>query len=273
MPNYQGVWSLSEQYQNASGWPLPPLGQDNAFFFGGTTATNPETINFVSFASTGNASDFGDLITPYDALAASGSATRVIISGGDSGLSSTVIQYFDPTSFGNSADFGDLLFSLRFGASCANSTRCVTGGGSGGNANVMQYVAIASTGNASDFGDLTVVRDTLGGSSNSTRALFHGGIVYSGEFVFYNTIDYITIASTGNATDFGDMTAQKSGTTSASSNSRCIISEGNGSSGGAAGNVLTYVEIASTGNATDFGDLTYSTIQGGAYSNAHGGLS
>jgi len=24
-PVYQGVWSLSTQYQNASGWPSPPL--------------------------------------------------------------------------------------------------------------------------------------------------------------------------------------------------------------------------------------------------------
>jgi|11BtaG_2_1085332.scaffolds.fasta_scaffold50689_2 hypothetical protein len=30
MPNYQGVWSLSEQYQNASGWPVfvPPIVTD-----------------------------------------------------------------------------------------------------------------------------------------------------------------------------------------------------------------------------------------------------
>ena len=24
MPNYQGVWSLSTQYQNAGAWPSPP---------------------------------------------------------------------------------------------------------------------------------------------------------------------------------------------------------------------------------------------------------
>ncbi len=31
MPNYQGVWSLSEQYQNASGWPVyvPPIITDS----------------------------------------------------------------------------------------------------------------------------------------------------------------------------------------------------------------------------------------------------
>lgn len=37
MPNYQGVWSLSTQYQNAAAWQAanaPPLSGDIGLFFG-----------------------------------------------------------------------------------------------------------------------------------------------------------------------------------------------------------------------------------------------
>ena len=42
----------------------------------------------------------------------------------------------------------------------------------------------------------------LGGTSNGTRGIFGGG---SGD-AYTNTIQFITIATTGNAADFGDLT-------------------------------------------------------------------
>jgi hypothetical protein len=50
---------------------------------------------------------------------------------------------------------------------------------------------------------LTQARYGLAGCSSSTRGVFGGG--WTTQSV--NTIDYVTIASTGNATDFGDLTA------------------------------------------------------------------
>ena len=90
------------------------------------------------------------------------------------------------------------------------------GRSSGGDysANVMDYVTIGSTGNATDFGDLSVVRISTDGASSNTRGLFMGGYNASfGASQTYrtNTIDYITIASTGNATDFGDLTNHGTG--------------------------------------------------------------
>jgi hypothetical protein len=65
-----------------------------------------------------------------------------------------------------------------------------------------------------------------------------------------DTIDYITIASLGNAIDFGDVTVAGD-------------RDGNGLSNGtrgvcaSSGNVtLEYITFASTGNAVDFGDST-----------------
>ena len=63
-----------------------------------------------------------------------------------------------------------------------------------------------------------------------------------------NIIEYITIASAGNATDFGNLTA-----TSYSQASACSIVRGLFFSG-AGRDAIDYITIASTGNATDFGD-------------------
>jgi hypothetical protein len=84
-----------------------------------------------------------------------------------------------------------------------------------------------------------------------------------------NVIEYITIASAGNATDFGDLIAQTRRCAAASSSLRGLVI------GGIAAvriNVIQYVTIASTGNATDFGDLSGEIASGSACSNAHGGL-
>jgi hypothetical protein len=82
-----------------------------------------------------------------------------------------------------------------------------------------------------------------------------------------NIIDYITIASTGNATDFGDLLATARSLCGMSSTVRACFAGGNPGN-----NVIQYVTIASTGNATDFGDLLFDTTEPGGTSNAHGGL-
>ena len=45
------------------------------------------------------------------------------------------------------------------------------------------------------------------GFGSSTRAIYGGGIAPSGNNV--NTIDFVTIATQGNATDFGDLTSRE----------------------------------------------------------------
>jgi hypothetical protein len=55
---------------------------------------------------------------------------------------------------------------------------------------------MSTLGNASDFGDLTVVKNQTAGLSNSTRGVFGGGFDGSS---FNNVMDFVTIASIGNA--------------------------------------------------------------------------
>jgi len=87
-----------------------------------------------------------------------------------------------------------------------------------------------------------------------------------------NVISFVTIASAGNATDFGDLVAENYLMASCSSSTRGLFA------GGAIGaspyetNVIQYITIATTGNATDFGDLLATNVTFAACSNAHGGL-
>ena len=69
-----------------------------------------------------------------------------------------------------------------------------------------------------------------------------------------NAIDYFTITSIGNATDFGNMTQQSRypSCTDNGTNERGISFGG----ADAHSNVIEYITINSAGNATDFGDLT-----------------
>jgi len=75
------------------------------------------------------------------------------------------------------------------------------------------------------------------------------------------------MATTGNALDFGDLTVGRRSTCGASSETRALFGGGNNT------NIIDYVTIATIGNAVDFGDLSQVTINGGACSNVHGGLS
>ena len=94
-------------------------------------------------------------------------------------------------------------------------------------------------------------------TSDFDRSLGGRG-VFGGGAPFTNIMDYITIPSTGNAIDFGDLTQSKSGCGSVSSSTRGVFGYGEtpgGPPGGTDVNVMEYITIASTGNAIDFGDL------------------
>ena len=78
-------------------------------------------------------------------------------------------------------------------------------GGGDPSSNTVEQINISTNGNSTDFGDLTSVRYGNAGLSSPTRGVSGGGATYTGSTVYQNIIDYITIASTGNSTDFGDL--------------------------------------------------------------------
>ena len=109
-----------------------------------------------------------------------------------------------------------------------------------GNSSVRYNAVMSKTGNGgSHF-------PTIGskGAGAATRGVFGGA--YPQE----NRIDYITVASAGNASDFGDLTRSVQQAGALASDTRGLWGGGHVSG---ESNVIDYVTIASAGNATDFG--------------------
>ena len=113
-----------------------------------------------------------------------------------------------------------------------------------------------------DIGRLVKVGDNLylGGDSNwigistlpSSRGVFGGGYTSAAD----NTIDYIDISITSNATDFGDLTVARHGISATSNGTSNRGVFGGGFDGNNNSNTVDYIDISASGNASDFGDLT-----------------
>ena len=124
--------------------------------------------------------------------------------------------------------------------------------------NTIDYINVSSTANAINFGDLTEARGDFSGTiSSRTRGCFAGGYFPTGT-VRYNVIDYVTIASTGDAINFGDLTRTSNSGTPVSNAIRGLYGGGYYPSNNRT-NIIDYFTIASTGNAKDFGDLAQQT--------------
>jgi hypothetical protein len=170
-----------------------------------------DDIGFITFSSTGNETDFGDLTTTAQQCNGLSSTTRGVRSGGyiNAGAESNVMDYVTMSSAGNATDFGDMTLARRSHGACSSATRGLNAGGFTGsvNTNSIDYITIASTGDATDFGDLNDgSASPIGGlgvraASSPTVASF----IDTG-----NAIQTTTIASTGNATDFADLTGTSS---------------------------------------------------------------
>jgi len=235
-----------------------------AVFGGGdsSTANDDVSMDFVSIATTGNSSNFGDLSVGRNTTGSLGSSTRGVWAGGqnDSGRVD-IIDYVTIATEGNASDFGNLLAAVRSVSTMSNTTRGVFSGGyTGSYQNVIQYITIATTGNSTDFGDSTVSVYTSCGCASPTRGVSSGGTASGGKT---NVIEYITIANTGNATDFGDLTATRTNQNGFSSSVRGVFGGGND---GSVTDSIDYITIATTGNATDFGNLSAATQNSAAAS-------
>ena len=230
-------------------------------------------LDYVTIATTGNATSFGTSSTNSNGGTCMSSETRAVYV---LGAAANTMEYVTIATTGNTTDFGDqgIDDNLSLASGLASPTRGIVSGGYGPSpypqSNTIEYITIATTGNASDFGDLTFGHSGHFGVSNTTRGVFAKGYTFpSPATVAYNTIEYITIASTGNATDFGDATNSVSQGYSHASHIRGVFS---GGTTPADVNTIDYITIATTGNAADFGDTHTATRGGSGTSDCHGGI-
>ena len=185
------------------------------------------------------------------------------------------IDYFNMETTGDLLDFGDLGPTGGRSAASSSRTRSVIYWANAPAKNTIEYITVSSTGDAIDFGDATSQNNAQGSCSDRTRSCYFGGVANnpdgsgSGPYARSNHIDYITIAATGNAVDFGDLTQANSNHHGAASQTRGLVV--GGATGPAAANrhnTIEYFTISTLGNAADFGDLTGPASHLGAGSNS-----
>ena len=189
---------------------------------------------------------------------AGGTGTRGLFAGGSAPGDSDVIDYVSISTLGNAQDFGNLTTATTSlqSQSVSSSTRGLVGGGrTPSTVNTIQYITFSSTGDAVDFGGiLTRVGLQLPGVSNETRGVWTGGYT-PGQPTIIDTMDYVTIASTGvNAQDFGNLTEARRGIAAFSSSVRGVLAGGNAQP--ALKSEIQYFTFSTTGNTQVFGDLT-----------------
>jgi len=184
-----------------------------------------------------------------------GLGTRGLFGGsGDPADGRDDILFLTISTLGNTQVFGELSSQKYATAGLGSRTRGVFAGGyNPSQVNIIEFVTFASLGDVTDFGDTTYVARDMGGLASATRGLFFGGISTPNSPSGTNTIDYITIASEGNAIDFGDAHAAVEGMSGMSSSTRGLICGGSNPSGGK--NNISFVTISTTGDVTDFGDM------------------
>ena len=181
------------------------LGNSTRGIHAGGANTN---MQYVTIQSTGNSVTFGEISQAENRNAAFGcsNSTRAIIAGGINPAGTNIISFITTSTLGDTAEFGDLVQVTWNAAGCSNSVRGIFFNGStppapnaSGN-NFIQSLELSSLGNAVDFGGASITRRSRGAFSSPTRAVAFGGADPNSD-----TIDYVQIATKGDAVDFGDL--------------------------------------------------------------------
>ena len=247
---------------------------------------NNYAIGKVTIASTGDATQLDDEDPQGTQDACVSSGTRILITtayqhNAYGGYGSTgITKYYTAATGANSATFGywdgtGTRTRVVNGGAVSSGVRGVHAGGMlkagtqgqtafTGDIDRMDYWTIASTGDNTDFGDLSAgARKLPGGFNDSTRGVFAGGRSGSAASpTYFDNMEYITIGSTGNTTDFGDLYDGREGC-GADNDTRGCLSAGQTARSqywntSYATQRWDYVTTQSTGNSSDLGDQTAS---------------
>ena len=261
--NFGGLQSLRSQHQCAGS------NQTRGIFGGGSGRSGGSQIygvsdtDYITVASTGDGSDFGDmdLQSAYGGKCGASNGTLLFSAGGYSATASGNIdqmEYYTIASTGNGTDAGNLSGSKSSPNSTNGDTRYIVSGGySGGNVDIMEYNDFSTSANVTDFGDLSSGSNNNANACSTLRAVIHAPVIGS------NVLEYVTVASTGNSNDFGDL---NTGRDALSGTSDGTTGEFFGGNDGSTTDEIDIITIGTTGNGTDVGDLMESNQESGALS-------
>ena len=174
------------------------------------------------------------------------------------------------TTFADGAVIDTLSYMVPPGGTTAQSNRgraIVSNGAPGTQA--LYYLQMQSGGIAQSFGNLANSAALSSGCGSSTRMLVADGYISPAST---NIIEYLTIATTSNGTDYGDLTVARRRPIGMSNTTRGVWATGSNTAPTPYLNEIDYNTIATTGNATDFGDASANAAHGGGVSSSTRGI-
>ena len=193
----------------------------NAFCMGGNYYGLKDEIQYVAIATTGDASSFGNLVAERSGQGSINDTTRAISAGGTNSSGQYAdIDYFTMATPGNASDFGDMIVATMNPSTgtISNDTRGLIIGGIVPLSSSpylayetkIEYITIQTPSNATSFGDLSIIRGYGAACSSELgdKGFALGANIQNGNTT--NSIEAVTISTTGNATDFGDLVSTRS---------------------------------------------------------------
>ena len=195
-----------------------------------------------------------------------------------------IVEMVTFASLSTPVDFGDMALggsdangTFECGAFASQTRGFAFGGRTDPFSDVIQFVTMSTFGNSIDFGNLSEGAQLTMGVSDKTRGCRLGGIKSAGPQPYQsagvNHIEFVTMSSEGNTTDFGDLEDTPALAASCGDRTRGILMGGGAPSPGYSTDKIQYITIQSTGNAIDFGNLEQVTTYNAASSNSVRGIS
>ena len=239
--------------------PQVHTGGTRGLHMGGGHPNVTSTVQYIQVETTGDDIMFGDLVAGTGRIinAGFGSRTRGFVAGGGAPSTNSptnVIQQHEFASTGNFNDFGDLSSARNEMSNLSNATRGVLGLGYPSTNNGIEYITMSSEGNSVDFGDMASGITGRGTMSSPTRGVMSSGESQTSPYPITNTMEYLTISTLGNMSDFGD--AQRAVRYPAAIANAVRGVQAMGGSPNTHTNQIEFITMATLGNAQDFGDLT-----------------
>ena len=229
---------------------------------GGAYGGTSNTIQYITIASLGDSTDYGNLGTAAHSMGSASDGSRGVYGGG---YSTDRIEYSTIASTGNATDFSAVLpnGSRYLLTATSNDTRAIWMGGAYPPNDSCDYVVIQTTGTATDFGNLAASKYGVGSASNGTRAIGFGGATPA-----VDTIQFFVFATPGNSSNFGDLSYSGSGVEAVEDTTRAVVADTNT----ADSDNLEYITMATESNTTAFGGLHISQYESGGVTNATRGV-
>ena len=229
---------------------------------GFVSPSSQNVMDFITFASKGDAQDFGDLTVILRNIATCASSTRGTFASGQSPSNSDVIMYTTISSLGGCNDFGNLssvMTNSNEGCTSDNTRGIILYGSpsslpTNANQGTLDFITIATTGSSNRFGELSVARRHTGTMASPTRGVFVTG-KNDTTSTYLKLIDFVIIQTQGTAVKFGEISGGgREQSVGAGNATRGVIAGGLGSP--TPYQNIDFITLATEGNGQDFGDLS-----------------